>query len=412
LLLSFLVGQGLIQVLNLVAGFFLLRWMSVEAYAQYSVAFSFQSTLGVLLDLGFSGSIVALVGDRGSDAGVVGRYVRSARHVRNRLFLVLVPSAAVIFPFFLAEHKWPLTTQALLFVSIMVALYFQGWVSCYSPALLIRQRVNLYYRPQVAGAAGRALACLILHLASALTSWAAAWVNSAAVCVNGLLYRKEAGRLIDEAGPADSRTNREMLRYLAPLVPGTVFAAFQGQISVLLITWFGQTRAVAEVAALGRLGQLFLTLSAFNSVIVAPYIAKVPRRSLVRRYLQIVGGATAISVCICLVAFLYPAPFLWVLGPHYQALRREVTWTVAASCINYVGGVMWAMHSSLRWVYWWGTIAYISLLLITQTVCVSVMDLSTALNVIYFNLITGSAVTLIHVAGGAYGFRHGPRTAA
>jgi hypothetical protein len=73
---------------------------------------------------------------------------------------------------------------------------------------------------------------------------------------------------------------------------------------------------------------------------------------------------------------------------------------------------MWAMHSSLRWVYWWGTIAYISLLLITQTVCVSVMDLSTALNVIYLNLITGSAVTLIHVVGGAYGFRHGPRTAA
>jgi hypothetical protein len=48
-----------------------------------------------------------------------------------------------------------------------------------------------------------------------------------------------------------------MLHYLSPIIPGIIFTAVQGQISVLLITLFGQTKSIAEVAALGRLGQLF-----------------------------------------------------------------------------------------------------------------------------------------------------------
>jgi O-antigen/teichoic acid export membrane protein len=411
-LFSFLIGQGSVQALNLITGFFLLRWMSVEAYAQYSVAFSFQSTLGLLVDLGFSGSIIALVGERGADSEVIGRYIRSAKHFRTRLFIIMIPLGAVAFPLFTAKHNWPLATQALLFISIGIALYFQGWISFYSTPLLITQRVNQYYRPQILTAAGRNITCFILHLASALSSWAAAWVNAAVIAVNSLLYRKESKHLIAEPVGIDSQSNREMLRYLSPLIPGIIFTAFQGQISILLITWFGQTRTVAEVAALGRLGQLFLLLGAFNAVIISPYIAKVARDHLARRYLQIIGTATVISIALCLAAFLFPDPLLWILGPKYQNLRTEVSWLVAVSCLNYVGGVMWTMHSSRKWIYWWGTVAYISLLLVTQIICVSVMNLSTTLNVIYFSLITSSVVMLIHIATGAYGFIYGPPKSA
>jgi O-antigen/teichoic acid export membrane protein len=117
LLLSFLAGQGSVQVLSLLSGFFLLRWLSVEAYAQYSVAFGFQSTLSMLIDLGFSGSIIALVGDRGSDKAVIGNYIRSAKRFRNRLFAILIPGAAIAFPLVTFKQHWDWTTQLLLFVS-------------------------------------------------------------------------------------------------------------------------------------------------------------------------------------------------------------------------------------------------------------------------------------------------------
>jgi O-antigen/teichoic acid export membrane protein len=119
LIFRFLAGQGSVQVLNLVSGFLLLRWLSVEAYAQYSVAFGFQNTLGILVDLGISGSIVALVGDRGSDKEIVGTYIQSAKHFRNRFFAVIIPLAAIAFPLVTSKHNWDLTTQLLLFISVV-----------------------------------------------------------------------------------------------------------------------------------------------------------------------------------------------------------------------------------------------------------------------------------------------------
>jgi O-antigen/teichoic acid export membrane protein len=412
LITSFLAGQGTVQLLNLFAGFLLLRWMSVEAYAQYSVAFGFQSTLGMLVDLGFSGSIIALVGERSSDLSVVGRYVRSARYFRNRLFVVFLPLAIIGFPLFISKHHWPWSTQVLLMISIGLALFFQGWVSFYSTPLLIKQNINRYYRPQIITALGRNVFCVVLYLASALTSWATALVSSAVIVVNSLIYRKETKQLVHEPDKSDLKANSEMLRYISPLIPGIVFTAFQGQISVLLITWFGQTRSVAEVAALGRLGQVFLILGAFNAVIVNPYVARVARPNLGPRYLQFVGAATVISIIVCVIAFLFPDPFLWTLGPKYRNLRTEVSWLLAVSGLNYVGAVMWTIHSARRWIFWWGTFAYIGVLLITQAVCVSVMDLSTTLNVIYFSLITSSAVMLIHIATGVFGFIYGPPKSA
>lgn len=409
LISSFLAGQGSVQVLNLITGFLLLRWLSVEAYAQYSVAFGFQSTLGLLVDLGFSGSIIALVGDRGADKEVVGKYVRSAKYFRNRLYSFIIPFAAIAFPLVTAKQGWDWNIQVLLFASIVIALFFQGWVAYYSSPLLIQQRLKQYYQPQIVGAVGRIVFCFILHIVAALTSWVAAWINSAVSVVIGFLYKQKAVFLIDEPVDRDSKSNQEMVRYLAPVIPGIIFTALQGQIAVLLITLFGQTKNIAEVAALGRLGQLFLILTASNSVIVQPYIAKVSQHQLFKRYLLMLGFAIAICVVVCAIAFLFPQPLLWVLGPKYQNLQVEVGWTVVASCLSYVGTVMWTMHAARKWTYWWYTALYIMLLLIVQTIAVAVMDLSTTLNVIYFSIITAISIIGVHIVAGIYGFNYSSR---
>ena len=42
------------QAIQLITGFLLVRWLSLEAYAQYGVALGFQNMLNMLVDLGFS----------------------------------------------------------------------------------------------------------------------------------------------------------------------------------------------------------------------------------------------------------------------------------------------------------------------------------------------------------------------
>lgn len=408
LLTSLLAGQGAVQLLNVVTGFFLLRWLSVEAYAQFSIAFGFQSTLQWLAELGAGHSIVALTGDRGADRKTVGRYIRSALHFRKRLLLAVIPLAAVAFPLMTAKHDWGWGVQALLFVSVVGAVVFQGRASYYATPLLIHRRLGRFYRPQIFTAIGRLAVCFFLHLTSLLTSWTTAWTNSAVIAVQGWFYRRRSREWASVPRRSDPGCDREMRDYILPQLPWLIFTAFQGQISLLLATVFGQTRNIAEIAALGRLGQLFLILSTANSVLVAPYIAKVDGAKLARRYLQILCFAVAISLSLTVGAFAFPDPLLWILGAKYQNLRLEIGWAVAVACVGYVNTVMMTMHSARKWVYWWWGILHIFVVLAAQAACILLLDLSSTFNVLYFSLISSGATLAALILGGAYGFSYGP----
>ena len=356
----------------------------------------------MLIDLGFSNSIVALVGDRGSDSEIVGKYIRSARYFRNRMFAVMLAVSCIAFPLMTQHQHWAASTKLLLFVAIVSSVFFQGW-GMYAAPLLINGRVKEYYQSQVLSAAGRLVCCFVLFEAAALSAWTSAWTAAAALALTGFMYRKKSSELVREPGKSHPAFNKEMLVYLSPLIPGVVFTAFQGQISIALITVFGHSTNVAEVAALGRLGQLFLIFGAFNSVIVEPHIAQVASNRLVSRYLLIVCCALAIAIVIASFSFLFPAPFLWLLGHRYNYLGSEVGWIVSSACVSYVAGVLWVMNSARKWLFWWYTNLYIACVLLTQVFCVSTMNLSTTHSVVIVSFITSVVVLCTHIAGGTYG---------
>ncbi len=405
-LLAFAVGQPAVQVLNLLTGFLLLRWLSVAEFAMFGVAFAFQSTINQLTDLGFSGSIVALAGERGTEPAWLGRYLRSARHYRGRMMLVTLVVASVVFPLLTWRQEWGVGTKLLLFGAIALAVVFQGRVLYGSP-LLVHRRLRSYYQPQIVSAALRLCMCLGLHLTGMLSGWTAAWLGTLALGFVGLYYRRAARDCVQEPAASVPEANREMLSYLAPMIPGVAFGAIQGQLTVAIITLFGSTERIAEVSALGRIGQIFLLLSAFNAVMIEPYIARLPEQMLPRRYVQILGGAFVLAVVIGAVGFRFPRPLLWLLGSKYAGLERETGWIVASACVNYFISVMWTMHAARRWVYWWNTVVYISALVLVQVGCAITLDLSQTMGVIWFSLITALTVLGVQIANGAYGFMRG-----
>src|SRR5829696_4795754 len=131
-LASFGIWQIASQATQLFTGLLLVRWMTVEAYAQYGLVVGFQNVASQLVDVGFSGSIIALVGARANDPAVVGRYVNAARAQRNIVLVACFPLFAAAFWWFTRAHQWQVSTSIWLFGSIMAFVYFQGWVGCYS----------------------------------------------------------------------------------------------------------------------------------------------------------------------------------------------------------------------------------------------------------------------------------------
>jgi hypothetical protein len=318
--------------------------------------------------------------------------------------VILVPAIVFVFGVLAARQGMhPVLTTAFL-GAIMASLYFQTWTAVYSVPLLVHQKLRLYYRvPALLGALR--LACSFgLHILMSLAAWMAIWINTFTIFLQGWFYRREAARQVIEPRSADPETNREVVGYVRPMIPGSIFFALQGQITIYIISWFGQTSSVAEVGALGRLAQLFVLLAAFNSVVIAPNIAKLPSHMVPRRYLQVLGGAVGASLALLAFVFFVPDGILWLLGKKYVHLRPELVWMLGAACIDYISGCMWTMHSARRWIFSWGVWSYIVVVLAAQVSGVAFMDLTTTHSVMLFSLYTAMATNLVHCGWAIYGF--------
>jgi len=401
----FLTGQISVQFLNLILGFLLLRWFTKAEFAQFGLAFAFQGTVSSLVDLGFSGSIVALVGENKADRGVVGKYIDAARTLRGRLSVVGIAVSCLIFPVLALRQGWSINTTLLLLGAIIATVLFQNKI-VYSAPLLIYNELKPFYRSQTVASCVRLITTSVLYVFGLLSAASAACVVAISTGIMGTLYQRSASSLFQESRDDTRKYTQEMIRYLSPMMPVIIFSTLQNQIVIALAAWFGKTANIAEVAALGRLAQLFLVLGAFNAVIVQPYIAGVPLGSLVIRYLQILSGAVLVAGALATLGFVFPEVFLWILGKNYAGLGSEVSLSIGAACLNYIAGVMFTMNAGRKWVFWWSTALEIFLLIVIDILCVRFVALDTTLGLMKFSLITGATFLAIHAINGAYGLYH------
>ncbi|QCR22607.1 lipopolysaccharide biosynthesis protein [Pontibacter sp. SGAir0037] len=387
---AFLLGQGAIQFVQLLSGFLLIRWLTVEEYAQYSITFAFQSTAQMLVELGFSGAIVALVGPKIHNKEVIGEYIKAGKYYRNRLFIIVGLICLIVFPLLNFHHGWPLYITCILLCSILFNLFFSGLSAYYTTPLRMHKRLKDLYSVELKSSLGRLSVLGLLALFSGLNAWIAAILSSLTLWYNGRAFKEKAGVLIAEPETSSQAARKEIYSYIKPVIPGIIYSAFSAQIALFIIGVFGKSESIAEVGALGRLGQLFLILNAASSILVAPFLARQSDKVLVKRYLNIMAGATVLATGIAAFAYVFPEPLLWIIGSKYAHLEKEVGLLILNSCIMMLNVLMWDMNCSRKWIWTWIPIVSISSNIVLQVVLVFCMDLSTTYNVLVFSIILSS----------------------
>jgi len=404
ILAGFFLGQAAVQGISVIIGLFLVRSLSVYSYAQFGLALGFQATASILMDLGFAGTVIPLVGERGSDRALVGKYVRGAKSLRDRTFWLFSPVVAILFLVITHRQGWALFVQVCLLASVLVALYSSSSMAYFSVPLFLHRRMRDFYVPQAITGGCRLLLYFILNAVGALNSIAAAGCNALNLAVNGFLLRKKGLKFIDLPQDDDPAIRMEIILYVLPALPAILLGAFHGQVALFLIGVFGNTVSIAEVSALGRLGQIFNLLMTFNVVIVEPYVARLQKHRLLRTYLRLIAAACVGGAALTLVGFAAPGIFLFILGPKYEQLRSLIGWVVLTACVNYVAGLIWIMNRSRKWVFWRGTIAEISLLAVIQIGFLVIFGVRSTKAAIFFNFASCFCYVLAHSYVAMYGF--------
>ena len=407
---TFFLGQGALQGVNILIGLYLVRTMSIEAYAQFALAVGFQQTVGLLMDLGITSTIIPLVGTHVDDKILVGNYVRAAKHLRDRTFWILAPIAMIAFFAMMHRHRWSLVSEIVLMASVLLSTYSVGKVSYYSAPLYLYGRLKEFYLPQTISATVRLVLFLSMRILGALNGWTAAFVTALNTTFNGEVLQRVSHAHVAWPEKDDPKINREVIRYVLPAIPALVFAALQLQSAVFLIGIFGQSVSIAQISALGRLSQIFGILTVFNAVVVEPAMARLPRAKLLPRYLALIGLALLACMPIVLLGFLEPGPMLWLLGSKYEGLRDVVGWAMLTGSINYLSTLIWIMNRARKWVFWSGTILEIGLTLLVQVIFIMVHGVRTTHDAVFFSLLSALGPFFTHIYVMIYGMsQSGPQ---
>jgi hypothetical protein len=199
-----------------------------------------------------------------------------------------------------------------------------------------------------------------------------------------MLHRWSAEHL-DAHAPSDPEMRTGILAVVKKQAPHTIYYCLQGQITIWMISIFGNADSVADVGALGRLSVVFTILATLTAEVVFPAFARIQNAQLLRRrYYQIIAGYVAVSALLVGAVALFPRQVIWILGSRYHGLQTEVIFMACSAVLGSLYGVVWGLTITRAWIV--SPLKFIPATIAVQAALVFALNLSTVRGVLLFSI--------------------------
>jgi hypothetical protein len=324
----------------------------------------------------------------------LGAVISSGMALRRRFAIVAV-SLSMPLLYFMLRRQGATTIGGLMVAASILPLFFAtltGQLLQVVPKL--HQRLTSL-QGILLSAAGMRLALVtaaaalfpVAWLASVCAGVAQAWANRS--------VRSLAGEFADLDAPPDQHAWAASMRQVHRTAPSAIYYAFEGQISIWLISIFGKTQAIAQVGALGRLAMVFNIVSAVLALLWAPSFARMQGGRAVLHQFWIVQLAL-LAFVIAVVGGVAWAPFaaLALLGRGYGSLTHEVVLAAAGGAVALLSGCAYLMASSRAVVLTPWFVVPVSIGL--QALLIFSLPISTVSGVLWLAILTNLAFWLMH----------------
>ena len=392
-LASFTTIQTAVQAIMAVSGFLIVRVLSKSEYAAYTIAASFQTLLNSLTDCGVGTGLNALGGRVWQDAARLNGLVAASLRLRGYLASGAIPVTVISAVYLLRKNHVSWITTVTLAVCIVATIWGTFLTTIYSTPLRLRSLYTTVQRFELLGA------CLRLMLITALAfiflnAVIAILVTAIALTVQGLLLRRRAIKILGEDVHEDQADRSTLVALIKKQAFTTVFFAYQGQVTIWIISIFGSTEKVADVGALTRLAVVFGIVSSVLGGLVAPTFARCESlERLGRLFALALASYLAAAALLLFCSFAFPREVLWILGGKYMSLTHEVPLLVASAIIGGLTGVIHTLSWSRGWVWQMWTIPFVTLFV--QIIAVRLLPLNTVAGVLEFSIFSATPWLLV-----------------
>jgi O-antigen/teichoic acid export membrane protein len=384
ILTRFLSLEVLVQSLGFACGVLLVRVLPKLDYGLFTIANTMQQTMNLMADNGIGSGLTAIGGRVWNDRQRFGQVLHTAMRLRRVLALIAVVVITPILAWMLLSNGATPSYAALVSATVLIGLYFQLTVGVLIVAPRLHLEVNKIQYLYVASAALRLVLTIVAY--TIVLNTAVAMIASAiSLAMQEVLLRRWVPRMADIHAPINAADKREILNIVKAQAPNSIFYCVQSQLTIWLISIFGSATAVADVGALGRITVIFLVVGSVMGNVVYPRFARVQNPAeLWRRYWQILLGFSAVLIMMLIITAAFPQVLLWILGPKYAHLEKELFLMILSAVLLSIMGTMWQLNVTRGWIVspW----ALIPTGIITQVVLICLLDLSQVRDVLLLNI--------------------------
>jgi hypothetical protein len=285
---------------------------------------------------------------------------------------------------------------AVIALTVLAAFHFQLLIGVLGVVPRLHSEISRIQKLDFLIAASRLLLLCAAYFIF-LNAAAAVAVGVVGMAAQYFLLKRWAADNITMNAPASDEDRSAMVGIIKSQAPNAIFYCLQGQLTVWLISIFGNTQNVAEIGALGRLGVIFSVITALMSAVVLPGFARTQSlRQLRRRYFQIVGGFFIFGLMLVALAALFPDQVLWILGSKYAHLKNELLLMMVLSAVSALVAAMWSLNSTRAWINrsWLN----IPCVILAQIVLLSILNISTLEGVLWFGILSLAPTVILNAA--------------
>jgi O-antigen/teichoic acid export membrane protein len=375
----------IIQAISFVCGILIIRKLTTNEYAYYTLANTMAATMGMLSDAGISNGVTAQGGQAWNNKTKLGSIIVTGMKIRKKFSVYCVIILLPILFTILMQHGASYLSAFFISLSILPMFLTELSGKIFAIVPLLRQDLQPLQLINIANAIARLFSLCLFIFAFPFATVAILTAGFTQLWRNHKL-KKLSQKYADLSQPVDPVVHHEMIKVVKKIFPGALYYCFSGQLNIWIISAFGTTQSLAQFGAISRLTIVYTLMSTLFVTIITPRFARLPniRKSLILFFLLsqiclyiIVGGITTLT-------YLFPQEILSIFGDQYKDLTNEVILIVIGGGLNVISASIWSINSSRSFLPPW---YFDPALGILSTVAFSfIFNLSEIIGVLYLNI--------------------------
>jgi O-antigen/teichoic acid export membrane protein len=368
--------QLVVQAVSAVVGIAIVRSLTRQDYAAYSLAMAVITGCGVVAHSGFSSTVLSRGAQVRSDRASLSRLMATAAHYRRRVTVLMVAVGMATLMALLRRIGIPLADALVLVAVTGVAVMLSAMVAVRTELLALEYRRGQMQRLSLVLVATRLTGQALLAWTRSASSLTTTAVHCAGLLVVGALQRRTVRDIVDLSVDVDQRELANVRRSFRMLLPGNVLLVVQGQLVLLLLAILGHGGPVADLGAVMRYAVVLGVIGATVNGVLVPLVARSAREHVARAYLLVCGVVSAMGALGVIAVFTATGPLLAILGAEYSDLQTALRITFCGAAVAALTDAM----SSLNQARGWLKCAWVQVpgVLVTVGIVMIFVDVSTA----------------------------------